>query len=375
MHDKITMMAAPGVLFLCVANSARSQLAEGLARHRFGTRIRVQSAGSKPTQVNPYAIAAMQEAAIDITAHQSKLVDDIDPSGVDLVVTLCAEQVCPVFLGRTRRLHIPIPDPATSEPLPEVEMRARFRMARRTINARLDQIEAALAMPIGTAIGPASAGDRGEVEALLEHCKLPLDGLDDAFPDGFVLARSEGLVVGVAGVERWNEHGLLRSVAVDAVRRKKYVGDALVADRLAWAKAAGFASVSLLTANAEAYFERLGFTRIERSELPAALSASTQTELAACATATAMIHRYFEPTEDRLVRTIREELAEYGTLVPPWIKYPEIPRRSIGWRMGSGEWYLWMWQKWWTDLDEAARAAYLARWKQDAPEAWSDWLG
>src|SRR4051794_33260891 len=107
------MNAKPGVLFLCVANSARSQLAEGLARARFGDRLRIQSAGSKPTRVNPFAIEAMREAKLDITAHTSKLVDDIDPSGIDLVITLCAEEVCPVFLRPVRRLHWPIPDPAT----------------------------------------------------------------------------------------------------------------------------------------------------------------------------------------------------------------------------------------------------------------------
>ena len=59
------------LLFLCVANSARSQMAEGLARHRFGDRAEVASAGSKPTKPNPYAIAAMAERSIDITRHTS----------------------------------------------------------------------------------------------------------------------------------------------------------------------------------------------------------------------------------------------------------------------------------------------------------------
>src|ERR1041384_5526771 len=96
---------APGVLFLCVANSARSQIAEGLARAKFGDRIRVQSAGSRPTKVNPFAIETMAEAKLDISGHHSKLVDEIDPAGIDLVVTLCAEEVCPTFLRPVRRLH------------------------------------------------------------------------------------------------------------------------------------------------------------------------------------------------------------------------------------------------------------------------------
>src|SRR5690606_3725902 len=69
-----------GILFLCVANSARSQLAEGLARKLFGDRIPVQSAGSRPSAVNPYAAEVAAEMGIDLTAHWSKPVDSIDPS-------------------------------------------------------------------------------------------------------------------------------------------------------------------------------------------------------------------------------------------------------------------------------------------------------
>src|ERR1041384_6308395 len=103
------------ILFLCVANSARSQIAEGLARQMFGDRVRVQSAGSKPSRVNPYAIEGMREAGVDLSAHSSKSVDSIDPTTVHTVITLCAEEVCPVFLGKARRLHWPIPDPASDD--------------------------------------------------------------------------------------------------------------------------------------------------------------------------------------------------------------------------------------------------------------------
>ena len=102
----------PGLLFLCVANSARSQMAEGLARAHFGDAIRVQSAGSHPAAVNPLAIAALAEVGIDIAGQRSKSVADIDPALVDLVVTLCAEEVCPVFPKRVKKLHWPLPDPA-----------------------------------------------------------------------------------------------------------------------------------------------------------------------------------------------------------------------------------------------------------------------
>ncbi|MFW6051358.1 MAG: arsenate reductase ArsC [Myxococcota bacterium] len=137
------MSALPfrSVLFLCVANSARSQMAEGLARHLFGDAVRVRSAGSAPSRVNPYAIRAMRELGIDITGQRSKSVDEIDPESVDLVVTLCAEEVCPAFLGRARRLHWPLPDPdRKDEDLTDEERLAHFRAARDEIRRRLDAL-------------------------------------------------------------------------------------------------------------------------------------------------------------------------------------------------------------------------------------------
>jgi arsenate reductase (thioredoxin) len=128
-----------GILFLCVANSARSQLAEGLGRMIFGNRIPVQSAGSEPSRVNPYAIEVMRENGVDITTHSSKSVQTIDPATVGTVITLCAEEVCPVFLGKARRLHWPIPDPASKDPtVPRDELLSRFRTARDTIRGRIE---------------------------------------------------------------------------------------------------------------------------------------------------------------------------------------------------------------------------------------------
>ena len=137
----------PGVLFLCVANSARSQMAEGLGRMIFGDRATVQSAGSQPSRVNPYAIEVMKEVGADLTSHASKSADTIDPASVDTVITLCAEEVCPVFLGQARRLHWPIPDPASPDrSIPRDEMLRRFREARDAIRAKLE-VYAATELP------------------------------------------------------------------------------------------------------------------------------------------------------------------------------------------------------------------------------------
>ena len=138
------------ILFLCVANSARSQMAEGLARALLGNGVEVLSAGSRPSKVNPYAIEAMAELGIDISAHRSKSVEEVDATGLDAVVTLCAEEVCPVLPGRVRRLHWPIADPASSDPgLSPEDMRARFRSARDAIRERITRLPALLDLPAG----------------------------------------------------------------------------------------------------------------------------------------------------------------------------------------------------------------------------------
>lgn len=131
-----------GILFLCVANSARSQMAEGLARMLVGDRIAVKSAGSEPSRVNPYAIEVMREVGVDLGSHHSKSVETIDPATVGTVITLCAEEVCPVFLGKALRLHWPIADPASDDPsLSRDEMLRRFREARDAIRERLERFE------------------------------------------------------------------------------------------------------------------------------------------------------------------------------------------------------------------------------------------
>ena len=129
-----------GVLFLCVANSARSQMAEGLARRQHGDRVRVQSAGSSPSSVNPLAVRVMAEIGIDISGQISKSVDTIDPASVGTVVTLCEEEVCPVFLGEHRRLHWPLPDPASAGG-DEGERLERFRTVRNEIARRLKALQ------------------------------------------------------------------------------------------------------------------------------------------------------------------------------------------------------------------------------------------
>ena len=128
------------ILVLCVANSARSQMAEGLAKTRFGTRAHVMSAGSTPSEVNPLAIAALDDVGIDISGNQSKSVKTIDPQTVDLVITLCAEEVCPAFLSQARRMHWPLEDPTGDGGSLEDQLN-RFRATRDQITHRLATLD------------------------------------------------------------------------------------------------------------------------------------------------------------------------------------------------------------------------------------------
>ena len=136
------------VLFLCVANSARSQLAEGLARDILGDAVRVQSAGSQPSRVHPLAAEVMAEIGLDLSAHTSKSVETIDPNSVDLVITLCAEEVCPALLSNAPRQHWPLTDPADPA-LSEAEQRERFRATRDQLRARIEILAALRQLPDG----------------------------------------------------------------------------------------------------------------------------------------------------------------------------------------------------------------------------------
>jgi len=126
-----------GLLFLCVANSARSQIAEGIARSLAPPEIKVWSAGSRPTSVRPEAIKVLKEIGIDISHHRSKLVDEILASEVDTVITLCGEEECPLFLGKARRLHWGLPDPAAVTGSAEERLDA-FRTTRDELRRRLE---------------------------------------------------------------------------------------------------------------------------------------------------------------------------------------------------------------------------------------------
>ena len=119
------------VLFLCTGNSARSQMAEGLLRHLAGDRFEVFSAGTKPSQVRPEAIAVIREVGIDISGHRSKSVDEFAGQEFNYVITVCdnAKETCPFSPARTKRIHWSLEDPAAVQGS-EREKLAAFRRIR-----------------------------------------------------------------------------------------------------------------------------------------------------------------------------------------------------------------------------------------------------
>lgn len=118
------------------------------------------------------------------------------------------------------------------------------------------------------AIAPVAPADLPGARELLRLAALPVEGLEDQFAEGFVSACEGPRLIGLAGLESHGSRGLLRSVAVVPERRGRGLGEALVRDRLARARAVGLASVHLLTTTAPGFFERLGFRVVERTAVP-----------------------------------------------------------------------------------------------------------
>ena len=124
------------ILFLCVGNSARSQIAEGLAREILGKNHVIESAGSIPTgKINPNAVWAMNEIGIDISSQYSKSIEDLEKSfmdNLDFVITLCAEEVCPILNNNAKKIHWMNEDPA-NENFSEAQSQAAFIKVRNNL--------------------------------------------------------------------------------------------------------------------------------------------------------------------------------------------------------------------------------------------------
>ena len=119
------------ILFVCTGNSARSQMAEGFARHFGQGRVEAYSAGMAPSALHPHAVRVMQEKGLDISAQQTKAFDWDLARRMDVVVTVCgnANETCPVLPPKVMRLHWPLEDPAAAAGSEETIL-ATFRTVR-----------------------------------------------------------------------------------------------------------------------------------------------------------------------------------------------------------------------------------------------------
>ncbi len=139
MDEAVGPLAPHGVLFLCVHNTARSQMAEGWARKLLPTKVRVWSAGSEPASVvHPLAVEVMREVGIDISAQRPKRVSDVPLGDVDTVVTLCAEE-CVVLPGQQRREAWVFPDPTSATGSDDAKREA-FRRVRDELRVRIEAL-------------------------------------------------------------------------------------------------------------------------------------------------------------------------------------------------------------------------------------------
>lgn len=131
------MTTKPSVLFVCVHNAGRSQMAAGWLRHLAGDTVEVRSAGSAPAhQINPVAVAAMREVGIDITAERPKMLDDAAAGSSDVIVTMGCGDACPIFPGK-RYEDWQLTDPA-GQPIDVV------RRVRDDIRVRVEKLLADL---------------------------------------------------------------------------------------------------------------------------------------------------------------------------------------------------------------------------------------
>ena len=128
------------ILFICTANAARSQMAEGYLRARYGDRYEAFSAGTRQSKISTRAIVVMQEIGIDISHHESKTLDALGNESFDLAVTLCdkACTVCPVVANATTTIHHGFADPHLT-PGSDEEVLDGYRKVRDSITAWIDR--------------------------------------------------------------------------------------------------------------------------------------------------------------------------------------------------------------------------------------------
>jgi arsenate reductase len=262
------------VLFACVHNAGRSQMAAALFnRYADPQKAVAISAGTQPgTRVHPEVLETMKELDVDLSQVSPQFLSDELAASVNVLVTMGCGEACPVVPG-VERHDWPLEDPK-GKPI------ERVRDIRKQVRDRTKALLAEkgwLLQPDATVeVVPARREDEGAVRSLLTESALPVEGVDVGFPQRFVVARVDGRVVGCAGIEVYGADGLLRSLAVGRAGRNRGLGSRLVEDCRKAAALDGLSSLYLITTTAAVFFEGLGFERIERTSVPAGIRSSAE---------------------------------------------------------------------------------------------------
>jgi N-acetylglutamate synthase-like GNAT family acetyltransferase/protein-tyrosine-phosphatase len=297
--DALHASGARHVLLLSRENSARGQIAEGIARALAPRQVRITSAGRTRSRVSPLAARVLAELSVDISDQRSKSIDEIDTKDVDAVVTLSDDAECPPALDGRLRVHWPLPDPSEGA-ASEEDLLARLRGVRNELRRRFIRVfarDAAVARSRGvttTTLEPASAADGDAIREILHQSLLPARDVG-APRQRFVVAREEGRILGCAGLEPYGEEGQVRSLAVHWTRRNAGFGTRLHDRLLHEAVLAGVQRLWVITATAEDFFARHRWRRVAVEEVPPPIRESEEFRILLPASAACMTRAVHSP--------------------------------------------------------------------------------
>jgi N-acetylglutamate synthase-like GNAT family acetyltransferase/protein-tyrosine-phosphatase len=290
--DALLASGARHFLFISRGDAARGQIAEGLARALAPRHVEISSAGMTRGRVDPLAVRVLAELSVDIADQRSKSLDEVDTSDVQAVVTLAEEATVPQRLRDVLHVHWPLPDPAakagSEEDRVAVYRAVRVELRRRLLRvfARVDHHAETAGMPT-TSFEPAAGGDLEAIRGLLAASLLPSRdiGLRN---QRFIVARQNGKIVGCAGLEVYGHDGQVRSIAVDWTRRTAGLGTRLHERLLQEAVLCDVRRLFVITATAEDFFARHGYSKVRLDEVPAEIRASEEFRMHSPASAATM---------------------------------------------------------------------------------------
>jgi arsenate reductase len=274
------MTSTPSIVFLCVHNAGRSQMAAAwFNRLADPDDARAVSAGTEPgAHVHPEVQWAMLEIGIDLSGATPRLLTDELARQASLLVTMGCGEACPVVPG-LRREDWPLPDPK-GKPAElvrgirdDIQARVRALLIREGIAQRLRP-------PEPTTIVRATAADLPAISGLLSRCRLPTEDLaapgNQADQPHFIVAREGDRLVGCIALEVYTPFGMVRSLAVDPAHRHVGLATQLWAHLCLHARALQLTHLYLLTTTAEPLFARWGFQRLGREAAPAPIKATAE---------------------------------------------------------------------------------------------------